>query len=313
MEYGVLEAGSFGMGGEPEGVVGWLQWEGDQIIFGGGELHHTIAGLSGPGVPLASATLDEPVVIDLNPPVGVPQTFTVKGNAFLGGETDPSKAYPLDVEVIYEKVADDVTVETSMGAVSGCRQFRGSTSGYGMSFEGDAWYHPELGMIAGYASYPEPNGTHLDLLGIQDYGEQRPDVGSIQATGLVGPGRDRFSLNTYDVNQEFDADKNRHAKMFLEIRWTDEARAKSDLEPAAIVEFGVPMGYFPHQLVASPVSIFHPEENGKGYTFWVAYVDQAAKNNDGDGIAYHIDVAAADYATSDMRVTARILYRKQSQ
>jgi hypothetical protein len=63
----------------------------------------------------------------------------IDSNPFLGGKSDPSKSYPLDMEVIYEKVADAVTVQTSMERVSGCPQAaRGSTSDYDMSIEGDA-------------------------------------------------------------------------------------------------------------------------------------------------------------------------------
>jgi hypothetical protein len=74
------------------------------------------------------------------------------------------------------------------------------------------------------------------------------------------------------------------------------------------VEFGTVWGVYPYQLVESPVSLFHPEENGKGYKYWVGYVDQAAKNESSNGIAYHIGVNLPDYVSSPVRVTARILY-----
>ena len=59
----------------------------------------------------------------------------------------------------------------------------------------------------------------------------------------------------------------------------------------------------------SPVSIFHPEENKQGFTYWYAYVNEAAKNEPGEnGILYRIKVTFPDYMTSPVRVTARIRY-----
>ncbi len=309
-EYGRLQAGSFGDPLPPEGTEVWIDWKENEVTFGGGEVYFPVAGVNAPGTPLVSGTTDAPVTIDLNPPLGVPQTFQATGSATLGDGTDPNNPYAVDAEVTYTLVETDVTVETSVGDVAGCRHFTGSASAYGMDFEGDAWYHPTLGMVAGHINWPEPNGTTLDLLGIQDFAEGGPDTGDIQAVGVIGPGSAPFKLDTYDVNGELDADKDRHAKMLLEIRWADDEMARSDTPPAAVVEFGTLWGFFPFQLVQSPISIFHPEENGKGYNYWVTLVDEAAKNESFNGIAYHITVSPADYASSKMRVTARILYRK---
>jgi hypothetical protein len=100
--------------------------------------------------------------------------------------------------------------------------------------------------------------------------------------------------------------------MLLELRYVDETKAKQTNVPEFVygnIEFGTTWGYFPHQLIASPVSLFHPEENGKGYTFFVAYVDQAAKNQQTNGITYHVKATLPDYMYgSPMRATARIVY-----
>jgi hypothetical protein len=89
----------------------------------------------------------------------------------------------------------------------------------------------------------------------------------------------------------------------------DAARAKTATPPPVVEQFTTGWGYFPHELVASPVSIFHPEENGKGYTFWYGYADEAAKNEPGDnGILYAIEVRPADYMSNAVRATARIRY-----
>ncbi len=66
-------------------------------------------------------------------------------------------------------------------------------------------------------------------------------------------------------------------------------------------------GMFPHILVPSPIGIFHPEENGQGYTYWIALIDQAAKNEPQNGIAYHIAVTSPDYNSQDVRGSARMV------
>jgi len=136
-----------------------------------------------------------------------------------------------------------------------------------------------------------------------------PGYNAIQKVGLIQPGGETFELSTYGCSGDFSADKMTHAKMLLELRFADEELAKTTTQPPVIVSFVTVFGYFPHQLVSSTVSIFHPEENGRGYTYWYALVDQAAKNVAGsDGISYGIEVAPADYMTNAVRATARIRY-----
>src|SRR5690606_14212728 len=115
--------------------------------------------------------------------------------------------------------------------------------------------------------------------------------------GVVSPDNRTFRLSTYDRAGEFDADKTVHAKMLLELRWVDEDKARTDEFPALFSpDFGTVIGMFPASFVSSPISLLHPAENGKGYTFWYAFVDQAAKNEPGEGgIAYHAGVTLPDF------------------
>jgi len=308
--FGRLQAGSFKASPEPQGAEAWLEWTPNRIEFAGGEVYFPVPGVSEPGEPLVSGTVDEPLVIDLEPPVGVPQTLVLKGSANLGDPASPGNPYEIDTTITYTLEETDVTVETSVGDISGCSRFTGSAEAYGMTFEGECWYHPEMGMVAAHINWPEPNGTTLDLVGIQDFGKSDGTTGLMQSVGVVGPGLPSFRLSTYDANNEFDADKNKHAKMLIEVRWADEDKARTDVAPAVITEFGTVFGQFPHYLVPSPISIFHPEENGKGYTYWIALVDQAAKNESENGIAYNITAYAPDYASSNSRVSARIFYHR---
>jgi hypothetical protein len=122
-----------------------------------------------------------------------------------------------------------------------------------------------------------------------------------------------FDLSTYDVRGQFDADKDKHAKMLVEVRFMEDEKAKTADRPPIETDIGTVFGVYPHELIASPVSFFHAEENGKGFTFWIAYVDQAAKNESTNGISYHISATVPDYGSSPVRVTSRIVYNLYAQ
>ena len=130
----------------------------------------------------------------------------------------------------------------------------------------------------------------------------------MKKSAVINKENPSFELSTHDLKGNFDADPKQHAKMLLEIRYLDENAAKNDPMPEVNVEFGTVMGYFPSQLVESPVSIFFPEENGEGYKYFISYVDQAAKGND-KPISYRISVTGGE-SVKPMRVTARIYYYK---
>jgi hypothetical protein len=121
------------------------------------------------------------------------------------------------------------------------------------------------------------------------------DYNTIQKVGVISRENPDFILSNYDCSGEFDADKMRHASMLLELRWADETMAKTEEKPDVEIIFEVPLGWFPFQLVESSESIFHPEENGQGFTYWYAYVDEGAKDLPGDnGIYYGIMVHFPD-------------------
>lgn len=285
------------------GIELWIDKEEDETF--------TFQGYTEPGV--MSVVANRPYTIRTDGPVNVPETVTFEAtaNTVQTGESLPGTAV-----VEYVKVSDDETVETAFGTLSGVKHFAGTVTLQGeaapalvagVPLDVEIWYHPSFGMVKG--DMPVLN-VGMDMATEEDCGTpMTPGTNSIQKVGIVQPGGPTFRLATYDCSGEFNADKNTHAKMLLEVRFADEEMAKSTTQPPVIEEFGTVFGYFPERLIASPFSIFHPEENGQGYTFWYALVDEAAKNESGDnGIAYKIEVAPADTMTHAVRATARIRY-----
>jgi len=263
-----------------------------------------------------TVTLDEVVALDEAAiPVGVEQTRTISGTIQLGGAPPVSGSGHLR----FTKTSEDATVESRFGAVSGVHVFEGegtidSVGGTGLwdlvigkPVRLEAWYHPTFGVLKVEA----PDfGLGTTLLGENDCGNpQASDSNTIQKVGVVSMQTPAFELSSRDCSGEYDADKMRHAQMYLELRWADDTKAKTTDRPEVEVLFATGWGYFPFQLVQSPVSIFHPEENKQGFTYWYAYVNEAAKNEPGEnGILYRIKVTFPDYMTSPVRVTARIRY-----
>jgi hypothetical protein len=172
---------------------------------------------------------------------------------------------------------------------------------------GELWYHPSYGVVA----------FNAPAVGIGTVMTDTSDCGSVDSSGYrtirkvaVVDSSSSFNLDTYDCDgNQFAADANTHAQMLLELRWVDETQAKTDSEPSPNVEFGVASGnYFTNSITESPTSIFHPEENGKGFKYWYSYVSQADKNEQIVSTAYHITVGAVP-GLSAVRVTARIYYK----
>jgi len=277
----------------------------DSFVLGGFEDVSVLAGV-----------LDAPLEINLAPPVGVPQS--VSATAVLTPVGESGK--PASGTATYTLVDDDETVVTDLGVITGCRHFTaaGSLTGeaipvplQGVEITGDIWYHPDLGVVKW--DLPIVNAG-MDLDSVLDYGDTSGDANTIRKVGVVdATSCGVFALDTYDVNNAFDATKMQHAAMLLEVRWADEELAKTGSAPAypgVNIEFGTVWGVFGFELIESPVSIFHPEENGKGYKYWYAYVNQAAKNEAGaDGIAYHVKVTADTSFTPALRCSARIHYK----
>lgn len=285
---------------------------GDTVSFAGGKLFWANSGMQPPEQPFVSGTVEPPLSGSLNPPLGVTQSVPVKGTLYIGDPTDPANAQAVDTTVTYTLVDDDASVATSLGTVHGCKHVQGETTVMGITVHPEVWYHPQMGLVKFHVDYPAPDGIGMDLAEIRDMGNAKEGQGTIKAVKVLTPDARDFRLDTYDVNGQFDADKDKHAKMLLEIRWADDEQAKTAAVPQFLgndVEFGTVWGIYPFQMVESPVSLFHPEENGKGFTFWYGYADEAAKNEPGsNGIPYIIQVRPGDAMTGAVRATARIRY-----
>jgi len=305
VEYSVIWAGNPDVGAK-DGPEMWVNWdrETDRIEFAGGEIYWSGSGVVPEGEPFATGTLDEPAVIEMDIPVGEPQTVTVKGDFVFGAGAEPFG----ELTLTYTLEEEGVTADSPMGPIPNCRRYTGSTEVLGTAFEGELVMHDVLGNVSAWVNFPPPDGISLDMRELKDWGTASEGYNELQGMTMVGPESSHFRLDTYDANGAFDADKNTHAKMLLELRFADPAKAATDTEPAVLVEFGTAWGMFPHILASSPISIFHPEENGQGYTYWIAVVDQAAKNEPENGIAYHVSVTSPDYNTQNVRVSARIIY-----
>lgn len=222
----------------------------------------------------------------------------------------------IPVSVSYGPVEDDVTLMSAMGPIVGCRKFdvEGSFEMAGLPLtgtliKGSGYYHPTLGLVG----WEAPDlGIGLSMSGTSNYGDATEGHNVIEKSDILTSTNSSFRLDTYDRIDQFDADKDTHAKMLLELRWADPTVATTHDEPDGLmapITFGTLGGiyYFPHQLIESPVSIFFPEENGNDFRYWYAFVDQAAKNQDENGISYSITVDK-DSTLPDLRVTARIGY-----
>ncbi len=286
------------------GIEVWIDKE-DEDTF-------TFQGYEEPGA--MTVVAERPYTVRMDGPVGEPETVTFEATATTV-QTGTSKSGSAVFE--YVKESDDETVETAFGTLSGVKHFAGSVTLQGEAAPAlvagvplgvEMWYHPSFGLVK--SEMPDL-GLGLDMKGENDCGEpMQLGYNSIQKVGIVQPGGEMFRLSTYDCSGTFNADRMTHAKMLLELRFADEELAKTATQPPVIEEFGTVVGYFPERLLSSTVSIFHPEENGKGYTFWYAMVDQAARNGSGgNGISYRIEVRPADYMTNAVRATARIRYK----
>lgn len=255
-----------------------------------------------------TVTFDPPMVINMDEmKVGETRNATISVNV---------AEISVPVTVSYGPVEDGVTLMTAMGPVQGCRKYHVSGSfeyeGFpmtGTTIEGNGYYHPSLGLVG----WEAPDlGIGMTMSGTTNFGDATEGFNIIQKTDVLRGGHASFTLDTYDRIGQFDADKNTHAKMLLELRWADPDVAQTHDAPhdlMAPVTFGTMGGlyYFPHELLESPVSVFFPEENGNGFRYWYAFVDQAAKNQSENGISYTIKVDK-DTTLPDLRVTARIGY-----
>jgi hypothetical protein len=302
--YPRIRAGDF-TAADPEGVEIWGKFDGDTLEVAGAEIYRP--GLGGTTTPdFTTQATNEPLRINLNPPVGQAQTVTIKGDHVV---TATGGKIPLDVTATYTLVEDNATVETPLGTFTGVKHFKANTTVAGQEISGEAWYDPGLGVVKATI---KPDNVELGLESLLDAGVPKEGTNIIRADGLLAPSKTTLKLNTYDLNKAFDADKNTHANMVLEMRWADPTKAKSSEKPPIKELFTAALGYFPSQFVMSPVSIFFPKESNQGFNYWVAIVDQAAKNDPSTGgINYAIEAKYQPATTNDkdpVRVSMRIRY-----
>ncbi len=281
----------------------------------------TIAGLTDDPTgtsPTIAGTFTPPLSLPMDPPIGVDQPVDV---TFTGVIPEVPGEQTIQASGTFKLVSKDETVETPMGSVHNCRHYTGTITLAGdnvpaafkaVPISGAFWYHDELGAVK--AEIPQL-GLAGNTEATWDVDDPTGEYRTIKRTGVVSDSNPVWVLSTADVSGEWDADKMTHAKMLLEVRWADDETAKNSTQPVAThpavrIEFSTAWGIFGYEMVESPVSIFHPEDNGKGYKFYYAYVDEAAKNEPGDnGILYQIKVQTTDPSvTPDIKVTGRIYY-----
>jgi len=265
------------------------------------------------GVPYLAFELDGPVIAQIFPPKGKTIHVETSGDFVKNDPAVASNHHQEDVAIDYTTVDDDATLDTALGVLHGVHKVELETVLAGQAVNADIWIHPELGVLKAFVDYPAPDGIMLDMVGTADYGDPDAEWNAIRSVQVLDGANGTYNLGTYDAAGILDADKDTHAKMLLELRWADAATAQTDREPgypSVNIEFGTVWGTYPHTLMQSPVSLFHPEENGQGYTYWYAFVDQAAKNESYNGIAYHISVTADTDINPPLRVTGRIIYKR---
>jgi hypothetical protein len=291
------------------GVEAWIQQDGEVIEAAGGEGYTALIPVGPAGEPPVRVELAEPVTIDLDVPVGAVQTLDLDTAVAISGVT-----YTASLDATWQLAADDVSLDTPAGAFSGMRRydFEGGVAvpDFGvvepLPVSGQVWYSPDRSVVGGVVTLPVIGEVRWGLLGSFD-SDVQGDLARVEKLGVVDGGTG-FALSTLDRVGAADADKDRHAKMIVELRYVDEARARTSEQPAVAPNFATQIGYFPSSLVQSPISFFHPSEAGKGFTYWIGFVDQAAKNEAFNGIAYSVTVPASPDGGA-IRVTARIVYR----
>lgn len=298
--------------GAASGAELWVNPKGKGVFeLGGAEFSSENAAALKVASP-ATITLAAPVVVDLGAPVGVPQAATARGDVALAGKPVVSA----EAKGTYTVVARGVSVEGPQGlVVAGCTQVRieaevpiffGATS---LGLTAEIWYSETLGVVRGDLGGPLA-GFGWGVKGSRGSHELGDGYVSVEAMDIVGKGASAsFELSTREAHGVKDADKDSHAKMLVELRWADDAMAKTDKRPSIDPVFGTDTGMYSATLEQVPVSFLHPEENGKGYVYWYYYVDQAAKNQPVNGIEYHAGVRY-DSSFSPLRITARIVYKK---
>lgn len=270
-----------------------------------------IAEVNHPG--FAHAVFDPPLTFEMDKPVGEKVTYTGQGSFAMKPE-DPMQVGTgkLDLTVV-EKNA---TVQTESGTVEGTTHLSGTiqVGGAGvpdlvrdLPVNGELWVHPDLGIVK--VEVPDL-GIGVGWEGLRDCAKASVgDLATCRGTAVLDINMPHFRLSTKDRTGAADADKMQHAKLLVEIRYANASDAATLTDkPQVQLDIGNSYGSYGGGFVSSPISYFHPTENGKGYKFWNAFVDQADKYQPGpNGIEYYIDVKHTP-GTPPVRVTARLFY-----
>lgn len=280
-----------------------------------------------PGVNGSTLVLDSPFTLNTKPTLNTQQSSSVTGKLY--NPSNPGTPKNFNVDLTYTRDQDNATATTSMGPVEGCSHFSVSATPKGdlailagllnIVYTGEAWYHEKLGLVA----YTCPAlGLNAGINGESDYGTATVGENAIRKVQVLDANHPIFELNTYDRAHQNDADKMSHAQMLLEFRWVSDSLAKNGAEPnylmtVTLIATNNTLGYsfvdnrfgWGTALVSSPASIFHPEENGKGYKYWYIYVNEAAKNEPGaNNVSYLIRVSQGGFTPPALRCSARIVY-----
>lgn len=291
----------------------WAQPDGTGVIFAGGELHNGALGLP-VGTPTVTLKVEPPVRLETNIAVGVPEYVTATGTILLG---DPATATPITgtqtAKIVL--VSKDTTVETGVGTVTGASHYTGEVVVNGEKAEGAAWLVSGTGVVAASGTWNGiPGSIKSFKLGLAGTGgvTVQGDHHIAEHEAILTKDNPKFSIDTYDLDGGFFADKSTHANMLLEVRWADPETAKTTAPPPVTIDFGTSMGYYPANLTDVPISVLHPEENGKGYHFWSALVNQGAKNEPGTTTSFHIK-ATHNGSGAAVRATGQLNYRYLKQ
>ena len=289
----------------------WGQPDGTGIVFAGGEIHSpaSVQPGGGPGVTLE---VNPPVRLETNIEVNTPEYVTATSSLFLG---DPATVTPITGtqtgQIVLVSKAESVV--TGIGTLTGASHYTGEVTVNGQKATGEAWLVSGKGLVAAKGSWPGfPGDVHEFTLGLAGTGgvTVSGDHHIAERETLINAANTKFSIDTYDLDGGFYADKATHANMLLELRWADPEMAKTSTPPPVSIDFGTAIGYYPASLTDVPVSALHPEENGKGYLYWSALVNQAAKNEPGTTTSYHIKATYTGAASAgDVRASGQLNYR----
>ncbi len=256
---------------------------------------------------------EPPMTFTMDKPVGEKVTYTGAATFQLKA-TDP--VVPGTGKLDLTVVETNATVQTDEGTVTGTRHLAGTLTVSGDSIPalvrdvpitGDLWVHADLGVVK--AVVPGL-GVGVGWEGAHDCAKASgTDLATCRGMSVLDGTVTAFRLSTKDRAGVADADKMQHAQMLVEMRYANESDALTQTSmPPVQLQVADSYGTFGANWVQSPISYFHPQELGKGYKYWNAYVSQADKYQPGaNGIEYYVDVQRGS-ATLPVRVTARLLY-----